>query len=72
MGGAVLPFKPTIAVPVWADFAPALAGLPGYNDAQIIRALLETIRQSIERLGLGVHVLKRLKRGEELVQPFLA
>ncbi len=43
MGGAALPFKPTIQMPVWADFAPALAGLPGYTDAQIIRALQTSV-----------------------------
>jgi len=39
MQGATLPFKPTIKVPDWADTAPALAGLAGYTDAQIVRAL---------------------------------
>jgi mono/diheme cytochrome c family protein len=33
--GAVLPFKPTVPMP-WADKSPAIAGLPGWTDAQAI------------------------------------
>jgi len=32
-------FKPIVKVPAWAETAPALAGLVGYTDAQIVRAL---------------------------------
>lgn len=39
MQGAPIPFKPIVKVPVWAETAPALAGLVGYTDAQIVRAL---------------------------------
>ena len=37
--GAPIMFRPTVQVPAWADTAPALAGLVGYTDAQIVRAL---------------------------------
>jgi hypothetical protein len=37
--GAPIMFKPTMKVPEWADTAPALAGLVGYTDAQIVTAL---------------------------------
>lgn len=39
MQGAPIPFKPIGKVPSWAETAPALAGLVGYTDAQIVRAL---------------------------------
>ena len=37
--GTPLFFKPTVVVPNWADTAPPIAGLAGYTDAQIVRAL---------------------------------
>jgi hypothetical protein len=39
MQGAPIFFKPTVKVPAWADTAPSLAGLVGYTDTQIVRAL---------------------------------
>jgi mono/diheme cytochrome c family protein len=39
MQGSPIFFKPTVKVPAWADTAPSLAGLVGYTDAQVIRAL---------------------------------
>ncbi|MCL6546927.1 MAG: cytochrome c [Bryobacteraceae bacterium] len=39
MQGAPTMFKPIVKVPAWAETAPALAGLVGYTDAQIVRAL---------------------------------
>jgi mono/diheme cytochrome c family protein len=39
MQGAPTSFKPTVKVPAWADAAPSLAGLRGYTNAQIVRAL---------------------------------
>ena len=39
MQGAPIMFKPTVKVPAWADTAPPLAGLTGYTDAQVVRAL---------------------------------
>jgi mono/diheme cytochrome c family protein len=39
MQGAPTMFKPIVKVPAWAETAPALAGLVGYTDAQIIKAL---------------------------------
>jgi mono/diheme cytochrome c family protein len=39
MQGSPIFFKPTVKVPAWADTAPSLAGLVGYTDAQIVRAL---------------------------------
>lgn len=37
--GAPIFFKPTVPVPVWAEFAPPIAGLPGWTDEQAIRFL---------------------------------
>jgi mono/diheme cytochrome c family protein len=39
MQGSPIMFKPTVKVPAWADTAPSLAGLVGYTDAQVVRAL---------------------------------
>jgi Cytochrome c len=35
--GAVLDFKPTVPMPVWADKAPTIAGLPGWEKDAAIR-----------------------------------
>lgn len=43
MHGGPLFVKPIPKIPDWADTAPALAGLVGYTDAQIVRALTEHI-----------------------------
>jgi len=37
--GAVLPFEPKVPMPVWAGKAPALAGLAGLNDADVVSLL---------------------------------
>jgi len=39
MQGAPTMIKSIVKVPAWAETAPALAGLAGYTDAQIVRAL---------------------------------
>lgn len=41
LGGSLLAFAPAVPMPVWANYAPPLAGLPGFTDEQAIR-LLET------------------------------
>jgi mono/diheme cytochrome c family protein len=38
--GASLDFKPIAAVPVWADKAPAIAGLPGWEEGAAIKFLM--------------------------------
>ncbi len=38
--GATLDFKPIAPVPVWADKAPAIAGLPGWEKDAAIRFLM--------------------------------
>lgn len=38
--GGTIDFAPTVAMPVWAEVAPAIAGLPGYTEAEAV-ALLE-------------------------------
>ncbi|HME34216.1 MAG TPA: c-type cytochrome [Candidatus Sulfotelmatobacter sp.] len=38
--GATLDFKPVAPVPVWADKAPAIAGLPGWEDGAAIKFLM--------------------------------
>ena len=39
--GAELPFEPKVPMPVWAGKAPAIAGLPGLKDEDVV-ALLST------------------------------
>jgi len=34
--GARIMFKPTVPMPDWGEFAPPIAGLPGFSDAQAI------------------------------------
>jgi hypothetical protein len=38
--GATLAFKPIVPMPVWADKAPAIAGLPGWEKEAAIRFLM--------------------------------
>jgi mono/diheme cytochrome c family protein len=38
--GSPLPFKPSIPMPVWADKAPNIAGLPGWEDKDAIKFLM--------------------------------
>jgi mono/diheme cytochrome c family protein len=37
--GAPIMFKPTVPMPLWREFAPPIAGLPGFTDAQAIAFL---------------------------------
>ena len=39
LGGAPLMFQPTVPVPGWVAAAPAIAGLPGFTDAQAVQFL---------------------------------
>jgi hypothetical protein len=41
--GTILPFKPTVPMPQWADKAPNIAGLPGWEDKDAIRFLMTGI-----------------------------
>jgi mono/diheme cytochrome c family protein len=41
--GAVLPFKPTVPMPVWADTAVNIAGLPGWGKDAAIKFLMTGI-----------------------------
>jgi len=41
--GAPIGFKPMAPVPVWADKAPVIAGLPGWDDAAAIKFLMTGI-----------------------------
>jgi mono/diheme cytochrome c family protein len=47
--GAPLMFKPTVPVPNWADKAPNIAGLPGWEDAAAVKFLMTGIAYN----GLG-------------------
>jgi hypothetical protein len=40
LNGATLDFKPIAPVPVWADKAPAIAGLPGWESDAAIKFLM--------------------------------
>jgi len=37
--GARIMFKPTVSIPSWGEFAPPIAGLPGFTDTQAITFL---------------------------------
>lgn len=41
--GAPIGFKPIAPVPVWADKAPAIAGMPGWEDGAAIKFLMTGI-----------------------------
>jgi mono/diheme cytochrome c family protein len=41
--GTILPFRPTVPMPVWADKTPNIAGLPGWEDKDAIRFLMTGI-----------------------------
>jgi mono/diheme cytochrome c family protein len=47
--GAPLMFKPTVPVPNWADKAPNIAGLPGWEDAAAVKFLMTGVAYN----GLG-------------------
>jgi mono/diheme cytochrome c family protein len=38
--GSPLPFKPSIPMPVWADKAPNISGLPGWEDKDAVKFLM--------------------------------
>jgi hypothetical protein len=41
--GTILPFKPLVPMPVWADKSTAIVGLPGWTEAAAIRFLMTGI-----------------------------
>jgi hypothetical protein len=41
--GAILPFKPAVPMPVWADKSSNIAGLPGWEDKDAIKFLMTGI-----------------------------
>ncbi len=41
--GAPILFKPTVPMPVWADKAPNIAGLPGWTDEQAVKFMMTGI-----------------------------
>jgi mono/diheme cytochrome c family protein len=41
--GATLSFKPMVPIPVWAEKAPNIAGLPGWTDEQAFKFLMTGI-----------------------------
>ena len=40
LAGALLSFKPTVPIPVWAEKSPGIAGLPGWEKDAAIRFLM--------------------------------
>lgn len=43
MKGAPLAFKPTVPIPIWADKAPNIAGLPGWEDDAAVKFFMTGI-----------------------------
>ncbi len=38
--GSILPFKPIVPMPIWADKSPNIAGLPGWEDKDAVNFLM--------------------------------
>ena len=47
--GAPLPFKPTVPMP-WADKAPNIAGLPGWEDKDAVKFLMTGLAYNAKRM----------------------
>ena len=43
MKGAPTPFRPIVPMPIWADKAPNIAGLPGWEDADAVKFFMTGI-----------------------------
>jgi mono/diheme cytochrome c family protein len=71
MQGAPIAFKPAVKVPEWADTAPALAGLVGYTEAQIVTALTTHIGPKGTRLRPPMPPYRLTKEDAEAVAAFL-
>ena len=71
MQGAPIMFKPTVKIPAWADTAPSLAGLVGYTDAQIVRALQTGISPAGNPLRHPMPGFRFSKEDAEAVVAFL-
>ena len=54
--GAPIWIKPVAAIPNWADQAPALAGLPGFTEAQAEKVLEEGTGPNGEDLRPPMHI----------------
>lgn len=46
LGGSPVMFKPTVPIPVWAEQAPRIAGLPGFTDEEVIKILTTGVTPS--------------------------
>ena len=44
--GTPLPFKPAVPMPLWADKAPNIAGLPGWEDKDAVKFLMTGLTYS--------------------------
>lgn len=71
MQGAPLFFKPIAKIPDWVDTAPALAGLVGYTDAQIVRALTEHVGATGNPLRPPMPAFRLTKADAEAVAAYL-
>lgn len=71
MQGSALFFKPIIKVPDWVDTAPALAGLVGYTDAQIVRALTTGIGPTGNALRPPMPAFRFTKTDAEAIAAYL-
>jgi mono/diheme cytochrome c family protein len=54
--GAPIWIKPVAAIPNWADYAPALAGLPSFTEAQAEKVLQEGTGPNGEDLRPPMHI----------------
>jgi len=71
MQGSPILFKPTVKVPAWADTAPSLAGLVGYTDVQIVRALQAGVGPTGNPLRPPMPAFRFSKEDAEAIVAFL-
>jgi mono/diheme cytochrome c family protein len=71
MQGSPIFFKPTVKVPAWADTAPSLAGLVGYTDAQIVRALQSGVGATGNPLRPPMPAFRFSQADSEAIMAFL-
>lgn len=71
MQGSPIFFKPTVKVPAWADTAPSLAGLVGYTDAQVVRALQTGVGATGNPLRPPMPAFRLSKEDAEAIVTFL-
>ena len=69
--GGVIDFVPTHPMPNWASRSPALAGLPGWNEAEMIRLMETAMAPGNVRLNPPMPAYKMNKNDATAVVAYL-